>query len=42
MEELPTPFLITDAFDASGLAVRWAWVLLGVSIVLLGALAFTP
>jgi hypothetical protein len=42
MEESPTPFLIADAFDASGMAVRWAWVLLGVLIVSLGALAFTP
>ncbi|MDG4667671.1 hypothetical protein [Mycobacterium sp. 236(2023)] len=42
MEETPTPWLIAQAIESSGIAVLWVWVasLAGAALVLLGAILF--
>lgn len=42
MEESPTPWLIAQAIESSGIAVLWVWVgvLLGAALVLLGGILF--
>jgi hypothetical protein len=42
MEESPTPWLIAETIESSGMAALWVWVsmLIGVAVVLLGAAVF--
>ncbi|WP_268788601.1 hypothetical protein [Mycolicibacterium iranicum] len=42
MEDSPTPWLIAESIESSGIAVLWVWVgsLLGAALVLLAGILF--